>query len=145
MYEPFFEAYIIRSFNDLEIRREVGVYLENRTRYRMTAQIVPPLSMLGETVNVWMAASTGDGKWLIRDQVRTLDGGSTGAGDTWYTLGDKPLKPCYEGYELSELAMGDNYINIVSWFPMGKMSGTTLYVGYGKSEETMFVSEPIKL
>ena len=52
--EPFFEAWIARSFKGMEVPETTGSKLEFINKYRLEARIVPEKEDIGKTVKVWM-------------------------------------------------------------------------------------------
>ena len=115
---PFFEAWIIRSFDGAEIPEEPGIKLEVVNLYRLEARIIPKPAEVGTVVNLWAGAKI-DGKLYLK----------TSEADTWAEFDGQTFTPFKTGKTLER----DNPIKIVNWTNLKPYEGSDVYLAYGQT------------
>lgn len=140
---PFFEAWVARSFKDMNIPEEKGIKLEHQSRYRLTARIVPEEEEIGTTVKIWVGAVDGEGKTFIKQPVESIDDGIPGYSmpDEWLPIEQSGLVPACDNYVLDD----DNYINVIRFFDLSIANNVKVYVGYGVDEQSMKLNKIVTL
>ena len=113
---PFFESWIIRGFDGVEIAEEPGIKLEVVNRYRIEARIIPKPAEIGTSVNLWAGALI-EGKWYLK----------TSEADTWAAYDGQTLTPFKVGHVLEK----DNPIKIINWTNLEPYVGAQVYLAYG--------------
>jgi hypothetical protein len=143
--EPFFEAWVARSFKGMEVPETTGIKLEFINRYRIEARIVPEKEDIGKVVKVWMGGIDTDGNIYIKKPVPSIEGSVSTMPDIWLPLQKAgsigSIPPVQENYLLDN----DNHITIINWLDLSKFKGAKIYVGYGTSVYNMKVEKIITL
>jgi len=125
--EWYFEAWMVRTFNGWGLREPSGIYVEEASRFWISARIVPTDSELGTTASVWVGARLPDpasmdgfGPLLVQKPDKS-----------WSAVDANP--PAYMQITLQE----DNLLYPVE-VPSGlhPYSGARVYMAYGDSPAT---------
>jgi len=125
---PFFEAWIARSFKDMNIPERPGVRLEVSNKFRIEARIVTDEYEIGDAIKIYMGAVMPDGSTWLKAPVDSVYGNQDYMPDIWKPFKETGLIPTDDFYILD----GDNHIKVVHWFDLSPYKGTEIYVGYGK-------------
>lgn len=131
--EPFFEAWAVRRFKDMEIPETPGIKTENLNRYTMTARIVPKPDEIGQKVKIWVGGILPDGQGYLKPpctEEKYFTGNYTdlsGESDTWVPAAESEYLPVIEEYEIKD----DNPIRVISWRDLSEFAGSAIYVAYG--------------
>ena len=119
--EPFFEAWIVRSFADVDIKEAPGIKLEWRNQYNIKARIAPRPEEVGMPANIWMGAKVpGVGIRLKQG----LDG------NNWVPFDGTNFPPT------GQVVLDDPTLLSVASMSFDLPSipaGTEVYVGYGQT------------
>jgi hypothetical protein len=115
----FFEAWVVRNWDGLEIPQSPGIRLEGQNRFRIQARIIPEPQEIGSTTPLWIGAQlpTGD-IWLKHGMAgndwRPYDGANMPA------TGQLTLEP-------------ENLVWVVEWMNLAEVKGAMIHVAYGPS------------
>ena len=139
--EPFFEAWIARSFKGMEVPETTGSKLEFINKYRLEARIVPEKEDIGKTVKVWMGGIDTEGNVYIKQPVPSIEGSVSDMPDLWLPVEESGLVPVQENYVLDN----DNHIKVVNWLDLSKFEGSEIYIGFGTDEFNMRVDKIVTL
>jgi hypothetical protein len=115
--EMMFESWVIRDFAGYRIQESEGIKLELINRFRIDARIIPPVSRIGESVNIWIGAKTPDGTVYLREP---------GLDDVFTPLSGNNYKPC-QTLTLEE----STPVTVVRWRNLSTLAGTKVYLAYG--------------
>jgi len=133
--EIFFEAYVVRNFDGMEIKEEPGIKLEYVNRFRMHARIVPKPHEIGQTVKVW-AGGIINGQAYMKPPVQNRElflgnqSDMSGGTDAWIPAGQSGFLPVLDDYVIKE----DNPLRIISWRDLRPLAGGDIYVAYGDGD-----------
>ena len=139
--EPFFEAWIARSFKGMEVPETTGSKVDFVSKYRLEARIVPEKEDIGKTVKVWMGGIDTEGNVYIKQPVPSIEGSVSDMPDLWLPVEESGLVPVQENYVLDN----DNHIKVVNWLDLSKFEGSEIYVGFGTDEFNMRVDKIVTL
>jgi len=139
--EPFFEAWIARSFKGMEVPETTGSKVDFKSKYVLEARIVPEKKDIGKTVKVWMGGIDVEGNVYIKQPVPSIEGSVSGMPDLWLPVEESGLVPVQENYVLDN----DNHIKVVNWLDLSKFKGSEIYVGFGTDEFNMRVDKIVTL
>jgi hypothetical protein len=139
--EPFFEAWIARSFKGMEVPETTGIKLDFISKYRIEARIVPEKEDIGKTVKVWMGGIDAEGQVYIKQPVPSIEGNTGNMEDLWLPVEESGLVPVQENYLLDT----DNHIKVVNWLDLSQFKGAEIYVGFGTDEFNMRVDKIVTL
>lgn len=133
--EPFFEAYVVRKFDGMEIKEEPGIKLEYVNRFRLHARIVPKPHEIGQRVKIWvggiihgqayMKKPTSD-RSLFVGNVTRMDSRE----DQWIPAEQSGFLPVIDDYEIRQ----DNPLRVISWRDLRPLAGGDIYVAYGDGD-----------
>ena len=138
--EFFFEAYVIRDFDGMEIQEQPGIRLEFLNKFRMNARIIAKPEEVGQSTKIWMGAIY-NGQPLLRAPIplEMIDSKSTdfsGGSDVWRPLSEG-TEPVVSGYKLDD----DNYLRVVMWVNLTPFVGADFYIGYGDDLTTATIEK----
>ena len=139
--EPFFEAWIARSFKGMEVPETTGSKVDFISKYRLAARIVPEKEDIGKTVKVWMGGIDTEGNVYIKQPVPSIEGSVSDMPDVWLPVEESGLVPVQENYVLDN----DNHIKVVNWLDLSKFEGSEIYIGFGTDEFNMRVDKIVTL
>ena len=139
--EPFFEAWIARSFKGMEVPETTGSKVDFKSKYVLEARIVPEKEDIGKTVKVWMGGIDVKGDVYIKQPVPSIEASVSGMPDLWLPVEKSGLVPVQENYVLDN----DNHIKVVNWLDLSKFKGAEIYVGFGTDEFNMRVDKIVTL
>tara|TARA_B110001454_G_scaffold218129_1_gene245226 strand:- start:1844 stop:2272 length:429 start_codon:yes stop_codon:yes gene_type:complete len=139
--EPFFEAWIARSFKGMEVPETTGSKVDFKSKYVLEARIVPEKEDIGKTVKVWMGGIDVKGDVYIKQPVPSIEASVSGMPDLWLPVEESGLVPVQENYVLDT----DNHIKVVNWLDLSKFKGAEIYVGFGTDEFNMRVDKIVTL
>ena len=139
--EPFFEAWVARSFKGMEVPETTGSKVDFKSKYVLEARIVPEKEDIGKTVKVWMGGIDTEGNVYIKQPVPSIEGSVSGMPDLWLPVEESGLVPVQENYVLDN----DNHIKVVNWLDLSKFKGAEIYVGFGVDEFNMRVDKIVTL
>ena len=131
--EPFFEAWIARSFKGMEVPETTGSKVDFKSKYVLEARIVPEKEDIGKTVKVWMGGIDTEGNVYIKQPVPSIEASVSGMPDLWLPVEESGLIPVQENYLLDT----DNHIKVVNWLDLDQYKGSEIYVGFGTDEFNM--------
>jgi C1A family cysteine protease len=139
--EPFFEAWIARSFKGMEVPETTGSKVDFKSKYVLEARIVPEKEDIGKTVKVWMGGIDTEGNVYIKQPVPSIEASVSGMPDLWLPVEESGLIPVQENYVLDN----DNHIKVINWLDLSKYKGSEIYVGFGTDEFNMRVDKIVTL
>ena len=139
--EPFFEAWVARSFKGMEVPETTGSKVDFKSKYVLEARIVPEKEDIGKTVKVWMGGIDTEGNVYIKQPVPSIEASVSGMPDLWLPVEDSGLVPVQEKYVLDN----DNHIKVVNWLDLSQFKGAEIYVGFGTDEFNMRVDKIVTL
>jgi len=139
--EPFFEAWIARSFKGMEVPETTGSKVDFKSKYVLEARIVPEKEDIGKTVKVWMGGRDTEGNVYIKQPVPSIEASVSGMPDLWLPVEESGLVPVQENYLLDT----DNHIKVVNWLDLDQYKGSEIYVGFGTDEFNMRVDKIVTL
>ena len=140
---PWFEAWVIRSFKDMEVPEPAGVRLESISKWGIDARLIPEKDEIGSTVKVWIAAMNANGDVYVKKPVESLDDSipEYRMPDVWKPMEDGGLIPAVDDYVLDS----DNYIKIIRFVDISGIKDVDVYVGYGQDVQSMRISKVVSL
>jgi hypothetical protein len=143
--EPFFEAWIVRSFRGWEIPETPGWKFEFINRFRLNARYVPTAEERGTVGNLWIGGVI-DGELYMRlPRYRgggvmlpdELDGSKynyNSIADNWAPVASIPnLEPTFRNVPLDD----DVFCRIVQWLDMSSMAGGEIYAAMTPGDDLL--------
>lgn len=134
--EPFFEAWMARSFKDMEIPEIPGIKLEFMNGYRLEARIVPEKKDIGKSVNLWIGGRSKEGHLYVKKSLQS---------DKWVPLEEVGVIGSVPPVQKDYLLGKDNHIKVVNWMDLSKFKGSKIYIGYGADIFSMKVEKIVTL
>jgi len=134
--EPFFEAWMARSFKDMEIPEIPGIKLEFMNGYRLEARIVPEKKDIGKSVNLWIGGRSKEGHLYVKKSLHS---------DKWVPLEEVGVIGSVPPVQKDYLLGKDNHIKVVNWMDLSKFKGSKIYIGYGADIFSMKVEKIVTL
>ena len=140
--EPFFEAWVVRSFQGIGLHEKPGIRLEGQSRYRIKARITPDPAVAQGVTNVWIGGEI-NGQLYMRKPTelqwaynpRRVIGSDV---DKWAPYSpDLPLEPTFEDFDPHT----DKALYVVNWLDLSQMAGGKLFVAYGESPMNWHIEE----
>lgn len=140
--QGFFEAWIVRDFNGMNIPPKPGIWLEHKNSMRIEARIIPRAHEIGKRVNIWVGGELNGSLYLrgrmgrqgimpvpnefLSDMTST---DTSGALDYWYPYDGIEMTPTFVNVELTPSLL----VRAVHWKDLSGFPGGKIYLAYGTS------------